>query len=104
RAPRPAVEASVEVDLDLARVARERLALEDGQLVGALIEREDQPEVELPVHLDEPLATEAGRLAHRAQVRRPSVRAPVIVDRLSDASSVVAKLEGGNVLRHGRRS
>jgi hypothetical protein len=66
RASCPAVKAAVEPHLDLGAEARERLAPQDGRLVGRLVEGEHEPEIELAKYLQEALAGKAGRLVDSA--------------------------------------
>src|SRR5438034_11840486 len=97
----PAVELAVDEHLHLARVAREGLELLEIAVLGRLIDGADEPEVQLAVTLDQPLAREARRLVRGAQVRAAAVRAPVLVEELAQAERIVAEAELGDVLRHG---
>src|SRR5262249_36038561 len=100
RAAGEGVEAAVDVHLDLARIARERLELQDARVLGRLVDGADEAQVELTERRDEPGAIEAGRRGRGAQVRPVSVRAPVLVEEPADAEGVVAEAELGDVLRH----
>src|SRR5262249_1008961 len=101
RAAGEGVEAAVDVHLDLARIARERLKLQDARVLGRLVDGADEAEVQLAVGREEPVAVEAGRLVRGAEVRAGPVGAPVLVEELADAERVVAEAKLGDILRHG---
>src|SRR5262249_32525574 len=99
-AARPAVESLTQVYGDLAREAREGLHLEDVQVVRALVERDDEPDVELAVDVDEPCAGESRRFVDDAEVRPVTVLAPLFVEELPHLQRVVAEAELGHLLGH----
>jgi len=89
-----------EVHGDLAREAREGLHLEDVQVVGTLVERDDEPDVELPVDVDEPSARESRRFMYDTEIRPVAMLAPVFVEELPHLQRVVAEAELRHLLRH----
>src|SRR5438034_10353465 len=97
----PAEELPADEHLDLARVAREGLELQEIAVLGRVVDGADEPQVELAVDLDQALAREAGRLVRGAEIRAAAVGAPVLVEELAEAERVVAEPELGDVLWHG---
>src|SRR5207244_8600551 len=104
RAPRPAVEPAVDVDLRLRRVAREGWRLQEVRVLGVRVDGAHDAELELPVGGDDALAREPGRGVHGAQIRATAMCAPVLVEELPEPEAVVAEVELGHVLRHRGRA
>src|SRR5207245_11761867 len=100
-AARGGVEAALEVHLDLARKARERLELQEVAVLGGRIDRAGEAEVELAVGVGDPLAREPRRLVDDPQGGTAPMRAPVLVEELPQHERIVAELELGDTLGHG---
>src|SRR5262245_39486593 len=94
------MESLTQIHGNLTREAREGLHLEDVQVVRALVERDDEPDVELAIDVDEPGAGESRGFVDDAEVRPVAVLAPIVVEELPDLQRVVAEAELGHLLRH----
>ena len=100
RAAGEAVEAPVDVHLDLAGKAGEGLDLQHVVVLRLVVDDADRPQVELLVAVDDLPAGQPRRLVHGAQVRPPAVLAPVLVEELSQLEGLLAELKRRHVLRH----
>src|SRR5204863_4860001 len=82
RATRVAMKPAVEVNLDLAREARERLRLQEVAVLRIVIDDADHAEIELAVRPEEVVAAEARAFVRRPEIRTVAVLRPVLVDEL----------------------
>ena len=103
RAADERMELVVDVGTHLGRERRERRCLQQVAVLRVLLDDDDDPELQLLVRRHDRAAIEVGGLVHLAQRRAATVLAPEVEDEGPDAQRVLGEVEGGNVLRHGRR-
>src|SRR5262249_61121095 len=100
RAPRIRANPTVEGHLPLAGAAGEGLELQEIAFLRPQIDRTGEPEVELPIGVDDPFPRKPRLLAHRPQRRAPPVPTPVLVQKLSHDERILTELELGHTLSH----